>query len=263
MDLIEIPQDLKRSNCLEWKTHYDKFKFLYLYIRHLFPESASITDFCQMPIKYLKKFNIKGFTFPLQFCDLKKFLRRNRHLPISISVLYESEGHISNLGLITNKNNDRSENILHLLMIKHDPKISSDKTSSNPHSKKAIRRERKKSPCKKIVNSNPDKKLSFPSKFKKIKDLNQQHHFFKITKFQGFLNNRAGLLSGKKAVQQKHIYCEKCLPHFRSKSKKEKHERTCYDKQRTTYPPKNTALSFPTTDINFKHLLWDFVILKV
>ena len=60
MDFIEIPQDLKRSNCLEWNTRYDKFNFLYLYIRHLFPETASITDFRQMPIKYLKKFNIKG-----------------------------------------------------------------------------------------------------------------------------------------------------------------------------------------------------------
>ena len=29
--------------------------------------------------------------------------------------------------------------------------------------------------------------LGFSSKFKKIKDLNQQHHFFKITKIQGFL----------------------------------------------------------------------------
>ena len=162
-----------------------------------------------MPIKYLKKFNIKGFTFSLQFCDIKKFLCRNRHLPISISVLYESEGHVSKLGFITNKNNDTRENTLHLLMIKHDPKISSDKTLSNSRSKKS----------------------SFPSKFKKIKDLNQQHHFFKIIKLQGFLNNRAGLLSNNKAVQQKYIHCEKCLLRFRSKSKKEKHERTCYDKQ--------------------------------
>ena len=62
MDFIELPRDLKRSNCLEWKTRYDKFNFLYLYIRHLFPEeTVSIVDFHQMPIKYLKKFNIIGF----------------------------------------------------------------------------------------------------------------------------------------------------------------------------------------------------------
>ena len=93
-----------------------------------------------MPIKYLKKFNIKGFTFALQFCDIKKILCRNRHLPISISVLYESEGHVSNLGFITNKNNNRRENTLHLLMIKHDPKISSDKTLSNSRPKKTNQR---------------------------------------------------------------------------------------------------------------------------
>ena len=231
MDFIEIPRNLKRSNCLEWNTQYDKFNFLYLYIRHLFPETASITDFRQMPVKYLKKFNIKGFTFPLQFCDIKKFLCRNHHLPISISVLYESEGHVSKLGFITNKNNDRRENTLHLLMIKHDPKISSDKTSSNSRPKKS----------------------SFPSKFpKKIKDLNQQHHFFKITKLQGFLNNRAGLLSINKAGQQKYIHCEKCLLRFRSKSKKEKHERICYDKQRTIYPGKNAAISFSNHKHKFK-----------
>ena len=104
MDFIEIPQDLKRSNCLEWKTRYDRFNFLYLYIRHLFPEeTASIIDFLQRPIKYLKKFSIKGFTFPLQFCDLKKILSRNPHLPISISAFYESEGQVSKLGFITNK----------------------------------------------------------------------------------------------------------------------------------------------------------------
>ena len=252
MDFIEIPRDLKRSNCLEWNTCYDKFNFLYLYIRHLFPETASITDFRQMPIKYLKKFNIKGFTFPLQFCDIKKFLCRNRHLPISISVLYESENHVSNLWFITIKNNDRRENTLRLLMIKHDPKISSDKTLSNSRPKKVNRHKRKKSSCNKIRNSSPDKKSSFPSKFKKIKDLNQQHHFFKITKLQGFLNNRAGLLSNNKAGQQKYIHCEKCLLHFRSKSKREKHERICYDKQRTTYPCKNAAISFSNHKHKFK-----------
>ena len=83
-------------------------------------------------------------------------------------------------------------------MIKHDPKISPDKTLSNSRPEKATRRGGKKFPHKKNLNSSPDKKSSFSSKFKKIKDLNQQHHFFKITKVQGFLNNRARLLSGEK-----------------------------------------------------------------
>ncbi len=226
MDLLEIPRDLKRSNCLEWNTRYNKFNFLYLYIRHLFPEeTVSIVDFRQMLIKYLKKFNIKGFKFPLQFGNLKKFLSRNSHLPISISVFYESEGQVSNLGFFTNKNNDRNKNILNLLMIKHDPEISPNECPFNSRLAKSTQC-KKKSSRKKIINSSSNIKLGFSSKFKKIKDLNQQHHFFKITRIQGFLNNLAGLLSGKKAVQQKHFYCEKCLLHFRSKSKKEKHEET-------------------------------------
>ncbi len=249
MDFIEIPRDLKRSNCLEWKTRYDKFNFLYLYIRHLFPEeTVSVVDFRQMPIKYLKKFNIRGFKFPLQFCNLKKFLNRNSHLPISISVFYESEGQVSKLGFFTNKNNNRNKNILNLLMIKYDPEISLENESPFSRLAKPIQR-KKKSSCKKIVNCSSNVKWGFSSKFKKIKDLNQQHHFFKITKIQGFLNNRAGLLSGKKAAQQKHIYCEKCLLHFRSKSKKEKHENTCCDKQRAIYPSKNSSISFT----NHKH----------
>ena len=51
-------------------------------------------------------------------------------------------------------------------------------------------------------------------------------------------------MSGKKAAQQKHIYCKKCLLHFRSKSKKEKHEDTCCDKQHALYPIKNSSISF-------------------
>ena len=128
-------------------------------------------------------------------------------------------------------------------MTKHDPEITPNECPFNSRLAKSTQC-KKKSSHKKIVNSSSNIKLGFSSKLKKIKDLNQQHHFFKITRIQGFLNNRAGLLSGKKAVQQKHIYCEKCLLQFRSKSKKEKHERTCYDKQRITYPLKNSAISF-------------------
>ena len=127
-------------------------------------------------------------------------------------------------------------------MIKYDPKISlENECPFNSHLAKPSQC-KKKSSLKKIVNSNI--KLGFSSKFKKIKDLNQQHHFFKIPRIQGFINNRAGLLSGKKAAQQKHIYCEKCLLHFRSKSKKEKHEDTGCDKQRALYPIKNSSISF-------------------
>ena len=170
MDLIEIPRDIKRSNCLEWKTRCDKINFLYLYIRHLFPEeTVSIVDFRQMPIKFLKKFNIKGFKFPLQFCDLKKFMSRNSHLPISISVFYESEGQVSKLGFFTNKNNDRNKNILNLLMIKHDPEISPNECSFNSRLTKSTQC-KKKSSRKKIFNSSSNNKLGFSSEFKKIKE---------------------------------------------------------------------------------------------
>ena len=146
IDLIEIPGDLKRSNCLEWKTRYDKFNFLYLYIKHVFlGETVSIVDFRQMPIKYLKKFNIKGFQFPLQFCNLKKFLIRNSHLPISISVFYESEGQVSKLGFFTNKNNNRNKNILNLLMIKYDPKISPNEYPFNSRLAKSTQCKKKSS----------------------------------------------------------------------------------------------------------------------
>ena len=231
---------------MQQKTRYDKFNFLYLYIRHLFPEETfSIVDFRQMPIKYLKKFNIKGFKFPLQFCNLKKFLSRNSHLPISISVFYESEGQVS-------KFNNRNKNILNLLMIKYNPEIPLENECPFNSCLPKLAKRKKKSSCKKIVNSSSNVKLGFSSKFKKIKDLNQQHHFFKITRIQGFLNNRTGLLSGKKSVQQKHIYCEKCLLLFRSKFKKEKHEETCYDKQRVLYLSKNSSISFTNNRHKFQ-----------
>ena len=100
-------------------------------------------------------------------------------------------------------------------MIKHDPKIYLDKTLIDSHPKKATQcKKKKKSSCKKNINSSSNKELGFSSKFKKITDLNQQHHFFKITKVQGFLNNRARRLLGEKTAQQKHFYCEKCLPIF-------------------------------------------------
>ena len=147
------------------------------------------------------------------------------------------------MGFFTNKNNNRNKNILNLLMIKFDPKIPLENESPFSRLPK-LDKCKKKSFRKKIVNSSSNVKLSFSSKFKKIKDLNQQHHFFKITRTQGFLNNRAGQLSGKQAAQQKYIYCEKCLLRFRSKSKKEKHEETCYDKQRVLYPSTNSSISF-------------------
>ena len=164
------------------------------------------------------------------------------------------------MGFFTNKNNNRNKNILNLLMIKYDLEISIENESPFSRLPK-LAKCKKKTSRKKIVNSKSNVKLGFPSKFKKIKDLNQQHYFFKITRIQGFLNNRARLLSDKKAVQQKHIYCKKCLLRFRSKFKKKKHEQTCYHKQRALYPPKHSSISFTNHEHKFQAPVvgfWDF-----
>ena len=86
-------------------------------------------------------------------------------------------------------------------MIKYDPEISLENESPFNARLPKLAKCKKKSSSKKIVNSSSNVKLGFSSKFKKIKDLNQQPHFFKITRIQGFLKNRARLLSDKKAVQ--------------------------------------------------------------
>ena len=86
----------------------------------------------------------------------------------------------------TNKNNNKNKNILNLLMIKYDPKISlKNECPFNSRLAKPSRC-KKKSSRKKIVNFSSNVKLGFSSKFKNIKDLNRQHHFFKITRIQGF-----------------------------------------------------------------------------
>ena len=62
-------------------------------------------------------------------------------------------------------------------MIKYDPEISLENESPFSHIPK-LAKCKKKTFCKNIVNSSANVKFGFPSKFKKIKDLNQQHYFF-------------------------------------------------------------------------------------
>ena len=125
MDCIKLPPYLKQTKSLEWKVKYDKYNILYVIIKHLFPETAHIKDGHKIPDKYLKKINLKNFTFPLVFSDLKKFVKKNSHLPMSLSVLFEfDEGEISNLGIFSNqKKKEQKNNLLHLLMVKHDPEL--------------------------------------------------------------------------------------------------------------------------------------------
>ena len=235
MDHIELPSYYKKTKSLEWDVKYDKFNLLYLIIKHIFPETAHIKNCYKMPDKYFKKFTIKNFNFPLNFSDLKVFVKRNSHLPISISVLFESEeGDISNLGIISNqKKQEQKNNLLHLLMVKHDPEIGSR--------------------VKKVANKKKkNKKTKFPNKCKKIKDFNQQHHFFKITNLRGFLNNRTRIRSKNKKVAQKYYYCENCLLNFRSQNKQKSHQINCYDKQELIYPEKNSYLYFDKQRHKFK-----------
>lgn len=239
MDQIELPRHLKRSKCLEWNFKYDKFNVLYLIIRHIFPETASIINFREIPEKYLNKFNIKNFTFPLDFDNLKKFVKKNSQFPITLKVLYESEIRVVNLGTISNikKKKSNGKNVLYLLMVKHDSEINY--TSCTPNTTKK---------CKsKIINEE-----QIPFKYTNLNILNQQHHFFKIKNLRGFLNNRHRILSKDINYQLHYYYCGKCLLNFRSKTKKQKHEKICEDKQQLEYPEKNSTINFDKQRHKFK-----------
>ena len=78
----------------------------------------------QIPLSYIKKFNIKKLSFPLTYASLQKLIRQNKHLPISINVLCDAQGEICNLGTISNEKS-KNKNILHLLMFKTDTSVYS------------------------------------------------------------------------------------------------------------------------------------------
>ena len=246
MDKIRLPLHLQNIKSLDVKFQYDKFNILYLIIKHLFPKLASIKNYKDIPDKYLRKFNLKNFSFPLSFDDLKKFLRRNSHLPITLRILFESEGYVSNLGTVSNikEKKNQEKNVLHLLMVKHDPEITPlfieeiMTQLKDPHTKKN--------------KSGFMKKVKIPTKYSNLNELKQQHHFFKIKNLRGFLNNRDRFLSKKKHTKLKYYYCNKCLLRFWSKTKKEKHERTCGDDQELEYPEENSVLDFDKQRHRFK-----------
>ena len=95
-------------------------------------------------------------------------------------------------------------------------------------------------------------KTQIPIKHTNLNILNQQHHFFKIKNLRGFLNNRTRVLSKNEHGRLHYYYCEKCLLNFRSKNKKQKHEKICGDKQQLTYPEKYSAISFEKQRHKFK-----------
>ena len=58
MDKLELPKHLILSKCIEWDFQYDKFNILYLIIKHIFPETASIKNFREIPEEYLTRFSL-------------------------------------------------------------------------------------------------------------------------------------------------------------------------------------------------------------
>ena len=116
---------------------FDEKNFLYCVIRHLWPDTNNFLHYKHVPSKYLRKFNLEGLTFPLTYSQINKFVGMNKHLPLTISVFFESEGNVCRLGTFSNKQNKkkRYKNILNLLMTKSDPKLKkSSKTEIKLHS---------------------------------------------------------------------------------------------------------------------------------
>ena len=216
MNFFKIPPYYKNKSALEFENNikYDKYAVLYIIIRHLYKE-FSFAKNQEIPLSYMKKFNIKNLTFPLTYDSLQKLIKQNKHMPISINVLCDAEGAISNLGIISNEK-CKKKNILHLLMFKTD-------TTAN--SVDSI-----------FKNFNNDIKL---------KKILQNHYFYKIKNVQKLLNYRDYIISNKKIKSsQRHYYCEKCFLRFYSKTKKQNHFMSCNDNQTLIYPNKNTKLAF-------------------
>ena len=186
-DSINVPEYLLRCKRVKWNRKYDEKNFLYCVIGHLWPETANIKHYKKIPKDYVEKFNLKGLTFPLQFSQINKFVRQNKHIPMCIRVLFEGENQLCVLDIFSNRSNKKKKykNTLNLLMLKSDCRIpTADKDSID-------------------VNN-----------FSAIKDLDHQHHFFTIHNLNGFLNNQKSKLNGT-AVRSQFYFCDSCLRDFR------------------------------------------------
>ena len=217
METFEIPPYFKNKSALEFENNakYDKYDVLYIIIRHLFSE-MSFAKNNQIPDTYVKKFNLKQLSFPLTFNGLQKLIKKNKHMPITVNVLCDAEGTISNFGTISNKKRNKMKNVLQLLMFKIDSTTSSVDTVFEKFD----------------VN-------------KKLQIMPQHHVFYKIKNVQKLLNYREYILSGKKSTSsQRNFYCEKCFLRFRSEIKMTSHLKTCNDKQKLIYPEKGAKLAF-------------------
>ena len=84
-DSINMTEYLLRCRSVKWNSQYYEKNFLYWVISHLWPETANIGHYKKIPKVYVEKFNLEGLTFPLQFSQISKFVRKNKHIPMSMS----------------------------------------------------------------------------------------------------------------------------------------------------------------------------------
>ena len=235
MDRI-IPAHLRKIRSVKWNVIYDEKNFLYCVIRHLWPdETSEITHGGKIPRAYLDKFNLKGIKFPLNYNQVGSFVKKNKHLPLTVRIFFESEKKVCILDTFSNKSKSKKKtstssggNILNLLLIKTDD----DYKRANPRG------------------------IDTESLPPTLTQLRHTHHFFTITNVRAFLNNRKNnlrLLALAKAEPDKkrkinfysNHYCETCLLEFRSKAKQIRHQKICQrDKQSVLYPKKGEYLNF-------------------
>ena len=225
-DSVNVPEYLLKCRSVLWNRKYDEKNFLYCVIGHLWPETANIRQCEKIPKEYESKFNLQGLTFPLQFSQISKFVRINKHLPLRIRVLFEGEHQLSVLDVFSNRSGEKNKNknTLNLLMIKSDRQISSANKDSID------------------VNG-----------ISNVKDLEHQHHFFIIANLNGFLNNRKSAMTKGRRHRSQFYFCDSCLRDFRSRKKQKLHEKICQmDKQAVIYPEKGSVLNFDKQRNAFK-----------
>ena len=222
---VIVPEYLRQCRSVKWSPVYDERNFLYCVIRHLWPDTANVDHYRRLPSRYVRKFNLEGVNFPINFKRINNFVKKNKHLPMTIRIFFESEHEVCVLDTFSNIRDKRKrfKNVLNLLLIKSDCEISS---------------------CK--------EKGGIDASISSMKDLNHQHHFFTIKKIRTFLNARKQGLE-KADSRTIYYYCEVCLMNFRSKEKKRLHREICQrDKQTVNYPPKGSVLHFEKQRNGFK-----------
>ena len=216
-----IPDCFRNQRALEYveEENYHDRHILYLILRHLFGEYFSAQNFDQIPSRYVDKFRgLEKVSFPVTFGGLKKLVKVNRHLPVTIHVLSHRQTSITDLGVISNQKKEQQapkERILYLMMFVK--KLSAEDAAAL------------------------DKPICY---------------FYKIHDMRKLFNFRLWKLCPRKTKTRynnirKNTYCESCFARFRSNFKKEKHVKTCDKEQILTYP--DTARGDDT--LSFGHSL--------